>query len=85
MAKERNSEGKASALFIASAIVTGLAVIGDKLLGGGVFSDWPTVTTIVGLFLAGAKLLGDYSLSRPGKHAQLNEAARIALAKTDPS
>ena len=81
--EERNSEGKATGWYIATAIVSGIAVIIDKLLGAGVFNDWPTVVTMLGLFGTVSKLLGDYVKSRPGKHAAMAEKAKVALAEKE--
>ena len=77
MAEERNSEGKATWIVVGMAILAGLVVVGDKLLGSGVFDEWPTVAALVGSLGTIAKVVGDYTKSRPAKHHAM------AVAKAD--
>ena len=81
---ERNSEGKATLVVVGLAVLAGLATVGAELLGAGLLDQWPLAVTIVGILLSVAKVVGDYTVSRPGKHAAMNEAARIAAGAEGP-
>ena len=79
--EERNSEGTKTWTVIALGAVASLAALGANLTDSGILSEWPLAVLIVGIFIAVAKAVGDYTASRPAKHLAMNQATALA-AKT---
>ena len=84
---ERNSEGKATWGVVIGIVATVLTAVGSELLGSGLLSQWPTAVTVVGAILAVAKVVSDYTRSRPEKHRSMASKtmaeAELLRAKTE--
>ena len=81
--EERNSEGKGTFWAVLGVVAAGVAVVGAELLGAGLLEQWPVAVTVVGFVVSVAKMVGDYTKSRPAKHQAL--ADREAVSKLEPS
>jgi hypothetical protein len=76
--EERNSEKKLTVAMVTGVVIAALVVIGERILGLGILDSNGTAASIIGLALAAAKAIGDYSSSRPAKTIALVEKAKAA-------
>lgn len=74
--EERNSEKGLTVKMVVGIVIAALVVIGERVLGLGILEPSGTAASIIGLALAAAKAVGDYSTSRPGKTLALIEKAK---------
>lgn len=82
--KERNSEGKMTWIMVVAAVIVALGAAGGALLTSGILDPWPWAATAIGALVSIAKVVGDYTKSRPAKHAALATRGPAGGIKLDP-